>query len=484
MAKDQWIFLNTTMHEPDMALGARGNDTITCWTDGAVWDQAHVFAMQGNDILNLHLSTANYSGNQHGQHVYGGSGQDQFRFESLSGLQGTIVGRLDDFDPVSDGIWIQGHKINLYQPDTVPGMKVQIVEYKQQQWLEIRTATNGRALYALEGARQVPDGNTWQDEAHFISRDEIIPANLPVVRFENPENFIPEHLFQSEASPANSIMGENSDAGTETIRGTHAADFINSQRGRDYVFGLDGDDTIEGFMGHDTINGGAGDDYIQGGAGLDTIAGSLGDDVIAGGTDRDLLLGDLGNDLIYGGTENDTIIGGIGNDELHGGRGHDLIYGEADNDLMLGGSGNDSLHGGHDDDLLRGQNGSDKLTGGAGRDILIGGNDDGAGDCFVFVTATDSAAGAQRDIITDFTVGEDMINLHLIDVNVHLADDQEFAFSGNAAAGYSVWWQFSSPTQRIIKADIDGDAIADLEIQLNNFDRFNDDELSRTDFLL
>ncbi|PVZ13686.1 MULTISPECIES: M10 family metallopeptidase C-terminal domain-containing protein [unclassified Pseudomonas] len=66
--------------------------------------------------------------------------------------------------------------------------------------------------------------------------------------------------------------------------------------------------------------------------------------------------------------------------------------------LLYGGAGNDRLTGGAYEDLLYGGSGSDRLTGGAGADT------------FRYTHASDSVRGAS-DLITDFTPGEDKLDL-------------------------------------------------------------------------
>jgi Ca2+-binding RTX toxin-like protein len=73
-----------------------------------------------------------------------------------------------------------------------------------------------------------------------------------------------------------------------------------------------------------------------------------------------------------------------------------------DNHLM-GLGGNDTLSGGDGDDWLQGGRGRDVLQGGAGDDVLAGGR---GADVFVFTSADHG-----RDVIRDFAVGQDHIDL-------------------------------------------------------------------------
>lgn len=196
-----------------------------------------------------------------------------------------------------------------------------------------------------------------------------------------------------------------------------------------------GNDTVDGSasQGNLFVNGGAGDDSIDGGAGADrifgnaatTVAGSAdGNDVIDAGAGNDYVNGNAGNDSIdggagsdrlFGGSGNDTIIGGLGNDTVNGNLGNDEISGGDGNDSLRGGQGNDEIDGGAGNDVIQGDLGNDVITGGTGADIMTGG--EGA-DTFNFV-AGDAAAvtiGTAKfyDTITDFTVGEDTLNIGLV----------------------------------------------------------------------
>ncbi|EGR3919613.1 type I secretion C-terminal target domain-containing protein, partial [Vibrio cholerae] len=85
--------------------------------------------------------------------------------------------------------------------------------------------------------------------------------------------------------------------------------------------------------------------------------------------------------------------------------GDDQIRSTDDNDIILGHAGNDVLDGGLGDDVLYGGSGNDILIGGLGDDILTGGSGD---DLFKWV---DGDLDNSKDRITDFTIGQDKIDL-------------------------------------------------------------------------
>lgn len=105
-------------------------------------------------------------------------------------------------------------------------------------------------------------------------------------------------------------------------------------------------------------------------------------------------------DLIVGGSYNDTLLGNGGADEIYGDAGDDYIDGGFYDDYLVGGSGRDTI---------LGNTGADTLIGGPGADILTGG---AGADVFVYQARGDGGGGG--DIITDFVVGTDKINVHPI----------------------------------------------------------------------
>ncbi|MGA8896956.1 MAG: calcium-binding protein, partial [Planktothrix agardhii] len=123
------------------------------------------------------------------------------------------------------------------------------------------------------------------------------------------------------------------------------------------------------------------------------------------------LLGDAGKNIVVGDKLGQTIALGQGDDEAHGGAAGDILYGGKDDDLLFGNQendnlfgdlGNDNLYGGQGDDFLDGGEGDDHLFGDVGNDILIGGK---GRDRFYI------GANQGVDIINDFTLGEDQIQL-------------------------------------------------------------------------
>jgi RTX calcium-binding nonapeptide repeat (4 copies) len=163
--------------------------------------------------------------------------------------------------------------------------------------------------------------------------------------------------------------------------------------------------------GADSVYGGAGDDLVIGGSysndGTDAtlaaaVTGSL--DAFITGTMDDVAYGGDGNDAVLGAGGNDELGGGAGADYISGGAGNDVIYAGAgdDADTLNGGEGNDTIYNGGGADIVDGGAGDDEIWGGAGDDTLT----TGAGaDLVGFV------AGNGNDTVTDFTLGDDVLDL-------------------------------------------------------------------------
>jgi Ca2+-binding RTX toxin-like protein len=261
-----------------------------------------------------------------------------------------------------------------------------------------------------------------------------------------------------------------------TITGTAQADTIdavftppgepNPTEQADTIFGLGSSDTIHGLGGDDKLNGGTGADAMHGGAGDDTyIVNHAGDTTIesAGqGTDLvaafvDFTLSDDVEALVLKGSSD---IDGIGNgldNRLTGNTEANTLAGLVGNDILLGDDGDDRLLGGGGDDVL---------IGGAGKDVMFG----GAGvDRYLFQATSDSMVGAERDVIKDFLVGADKIDLVQIDANTGAADDQAFTFigAGEFTGQAGELRATTAGDNTMIAGDVDGNGGADFQILLS-----------------
>lgn len=541
-AAGKTITIDSRNGGPTHANGTSGNDVIRATTDGATENQIHIHAGSGNDSIVMDLGVAGARTIQHGYHAFGHQGWDTFSFSNVAAMRGTVVGRIDDFNSLEDRIVIAGQVLDPLRPGQIAGADVSIVLYQGQQWLQIVNAAGGRALFTLEGARQVrqPDGS-WADESHFLKWNHPLPKQLPSVAFENPYNALPQGLLQQALPAERTSMHNPTPNSAGVIQGSAAHDVIVTGRGDEHIQGGAGRDYIRADIGSDTLNGGTGDDILEGGKGFDLIYGGPGNDTIAGGSDADTVYGGQGNDLIFGGTENDALYGNAGNDIIHGGRGADILWGEdghdrlsggGGNDRLLGGTGNDWLAGGKGNDTLYGGSGNDTLIGGAGNDVLHveaqnnilsggagndrlyggsgrdsllgdvgsdqlrggGGNDrlnggagkdalwGGAGaDQFVFLAPGHSST-TNPDVIADFARAQgDRIDLSPMDAMVTRAGNQDFDFIGRAAFGGDAGELRYQVAQgkAYVYGDVNGDGRADFCIQVNGVTA-----LSGNDFIL
>jgi Ca2+-binding RTX toxin-like protein len=228
--------------------------------------------------------------------------------------------------------------------------------------------------------------------------------------------------------------------------------------------GNNADNVLSGLAGGDTLKGRGGDDVLRGGAGNDILIGGLGADVLDGGTGVDRA---QYNDADEGltadlevATNNTGFAAGdsyLGVENLSGSGYGDTLRGDGVANQILGLGGND---------LLQGRGGADRLTGGNGQDTLTGG---AGADIFDFDALGESGnTPAIADLITDFTVGVDDVDLSGIDANSALAGDQAFSFIGTAsfsAAGQLRYYQSAGNT--FVEANVDASIGADFTVELS-----------------
>jgi VCBS repeat-containing protein len=244
----------------------------------------------------------------------------------------------------------------------------------------------------------------------------------------------------------------------------------------------------DAFRGTDVAN------RMFGGAGSDTLDARGGADIIVGGTGADRMIGGDGNDTYYVDSASDKVV------ELAGpASGIDSVISSVSWTLPssverlvlsgvanLAGTGNslaNTLVGNSGRNVLRGEAGNDHLSAGAGNDVLIGGLHrdvltGGAGiDIFRWDSAaeTGNSAGA-RDIISDFSLRDDVIDLSHIDASVPLAGNNAFVWRGTNAFTTSPVGEVrigflnnagTANDYTIVYLDTDTDVMPEAQIQLS-----------------
>ncbi|MGL4965434.1 MAG: beta strand repeat-containing protein [Inquilinus sp.] len=297
--------------------------------------------------------------------------------------------------------------------------------------------------------------------------------------------------------------GTGGEAEGDTLSGVE--DLIGSEFG-DILIGSSGVNVLRGFSGDDLLRGGGGADSLIGDGGTDTATyyssaagvtvdlvantGAGGDaqgdyvgveNVTGSNVGGDSLTGDSVANILRGWGGDDVLRGGAGADTLDGGTGTDIASyytskaavtvdlaagtgsGDAQGDILVS---IENLNGSNFADTLAGNGGANVLRGLASRDTLTGG---GGADRFAYSAVSESAVGANRDVITDFSQAQgDRIDLSPIDADTGTAGNQAFSFIGSGLFT-GVAGQLRSITgggQTVIAGDVDGDSVSDFHIAL------------------
>jgi Ca2+-binding RTX toxin-like protein len=193
-----------------------------------------------------------------------------------------------------------------------------------------------------------------------------------------------------------------------------------------------------------------------------------------------------GFELIEGtGTESlsrfdDKVIGDSAGNTINGNNGNDTIYGMGGGDTLRGNNFDDQLYGGEGGDTLEGMNGNDQLFGGSGADILIGGG--GADQLYggfgsdVFTFNADDSTAITMDVIHDFVVGMDRIDVTNLDGNLTVA----LNWGGEAnAPGVSTLAWYSDGIDTFVVANLDANPGNEFMLKI-----VGQHALQQTDFML
>jgi hypothetical protein len=274
----------------------------------------------------------------------------------------------------------------------------------------------------------------------------------------------------------------NGGAGTDTVSYAYATTTgtagvtldlsLSNASGEAIASGISGADRISnvenvtGSRYNDKLTGNSGANVLDGGAGADTLSGGLGNDTYYVDNAGDVIV-ESGNATLGG---VDVVIATVSRTlgsyqeklYLNGsaaidGTGNELantITGNAGNNVLNGGAGADVLSGGAGDDILIGGAGKDTLKGDAGKDV------------FDFnVLSEMGVTSATWDVISDFTAGQDKIDLSTLDANTATTANEAFTEIIAATAAFTKAGQLKF-ANGILYGNVDADADAEFAIQL------------------
>jgi serralysin len=302
---------------------------------------------------------------------------------------------------------------------------------------------------------------------------------------------------------ASDVVSEGAGAGHDLVKssvswvlGANLEDLTLSGAAAINATGNTLDNILRGNNAANTLDGGSANDTLMGNGGNDTLFGGTGNDKLNGGTGADGMTGGSGDDYYYVDNAGDTVSesAGAGNDTVKSTiswtlganfeqltlSGSGLINGTGNSldNIVRGNNAANTLDGGAGTDTIFGNGGDDFLIGGAGKDTMVGGS---GNDTFVFHNGDFGATSSTADRITDFTSGQDKIDLSGVDANSLVGGDQAFSFVGTNAfshtAGELRYEHIGSNTY--VEGDMNGDGVADFMVRFDGSHSF-----VQSDFLL
>ncbi|MYM58692.1 VWA domain-containing protein, partial [Vibrio sp. OCN044] len=270
------------------------------------------------------------------------------------------------------------------------------VMYKGQDIVSNSGAVTSPLTGSVLGKLTQPNGLRYSDsnsitiQTRHMYQVLLLMSSIEAIGIGDGINAATLSEYDSDGTVVSNI---NVDRLAETILGQE----VVLNQGQDEIIGGDGNDILFGdLINFDSIDG-------QGISALQKyVAAETGDPLadIASENINSFVRQNYSNfDVSRQTDQDDILVGGLGND---------ILYGQGGNDTLDGGVGDDILLGGQGDDILIGGQGDDILTGGSGQDQFVWKGSDLDGG---------------EDIITDFHVSEDKINVSDLLVGGETMDD-------------------------------------------------------------
>jgi Ca2+-binding RTX toxin-like protein len=337
--------------------------------------------------------------------------------------------------------------------DAIPGLVAELDNSRKVEFVDMRdlTLSDVTAPPADSGVHPTSSGYT-KIADHWY--DALVAAGV----------------FENDRDTLISIENLVGTARQDKLVGNSVANTLDGQGGDDELVGGGGNDRLIGGSGNDVLRGDAGGDIMSGGTGDDTYYVDSTADVVTEkpGEGIDTVRSTIASytltsdvNILY--LDGSQALEGIGNaspNTINGNSLNNTLRGLDGNDTLYGNDGNDRLEGGAGDDFLKGHAGTDTYVGGSGA------------DSFDWNSIAEAGKGSTRDVILDFTSGQDKIDLAGIDARTNVTGDNSFTFIGKSAfSGTSGQLRYqtydtSTTDYTIIQGDVNGDRVADFEIML------------------
>lgn len=408
----------------DLLDGRRGNDSMRGDDGDDLYfvrdsgDRVREYSGEGTDRVNSYLSkytlgsfveegrivtsgTANLTGNSLDNIIYAGKGNNFIHGDSgndsVSYLYGATSGvRVKLYTTATQSTG--GSKSDrLISIENLHGSNFNDKLYGSNK-ANVLVGYDGNDLLDGRGGNDTMTGGDGND--HYYVRDS---GDVVVEQLNSGTDRVNSYL-------SNYTLGDHVEQGR--IMSTGAANLTGN--GLDnYLYAGKGDNVIDGDSGSDSVSYRSGatsgvnvdlsitTSQETGGSGTDTL------------TSVEHLYGTNFRDKLYGDGNDNLLKGSDGNDVLEGRGGDDTLYGDDGRDRLKGGEGNDILIGDAGDDILFGGIGADLFEGGDGKDLYMFSQGESPEITYDGVDTFTALNGL--DVISDFTLGDDSIDLSSLD---------------------------------------------------------------------